>query len=189
MSLRDLFTQRLETGAQLAASLLSRIDEIVALAQLVSERLEDGATLYTCGNGGSAEQAMHLAEELVGRYRADRAPQRAICLNADPATLTCIANDFGFDHVFSRQCRALLTERDVLLVLSTSGNSANLVQALQTAREKGAATFSLLGKHGGACRCLCDRALLIDSEDAAHIQEAHLAIIHLICEAVERRLR
>jgi D-sedoheptulose 7-phosphate isomerase len=141
--------------------------------------------LYTAGNGGSAAQAMHLAEELVGRYRGDRPPRRAVCLNADPTTLTCIANDFGYEQIFARPGRALLTPGDALLVLSTSGNSVNLVRALETARDIGVTTLGLLGADGGACRALCDHAVLIPASDSAHIQEAHLVVVHLICEGVE----
>jgi D-sedoheptulose 7-phosphate isomerase len=147
--------------------------------------LEAGGTIFTAGNGGSAAQAMHLAEELIGRYRSNRAPHRAICLNVDPAAITCIANDFGFEKVFARQCEALLREGDALVVLSTSGTSPNIIAALETARKKGATTIGLLGRTGGTCRDLCDHALLIPSDDSAHIQEAHQAAIHLICEAVE----
>ena len=163
------------------------MEAIVAAAGAIVDRLQGGGTLYTCGNGGSAAEAMHLAEELIGRYGGrDRPPQRAICLNADATALTCIANDFGFDEIFARQCRALLTGRDALVVMSTSGESENIVRALQAARERGALTIGLLGREGGRCRPLCDHAIIVDGDDAARIQEAHLVIAHLFCEAVEQ---
>ncbi len=188
MNFEDLFRRRLDASARTAAALAACADEIAALARVVADAMESGGTLYTCGNGGSAAEAMHLTEELIGCYRSrDRAARPAICLNADPTALTCIANDFGFENVFSRQCEALLTPGDVLLVLSTSGNSANLINALLTARDRGATTIGLLGATGGECAPLCDHALVVPGEDSAHIQEAHLIVVHLICEAVEQR--
>jgi len=163
------------------------MEAIAGAADAILDRLGRGGTLYTCGNGGSAAEAMHLAEELIGRYGGrDRPPHRAICLNADATALTCIANDFGFDEVFARQCRALLTDGDVLVVMTTSGDSENIVKALQAARESGSLTIGLLGKGGGACAALSDHAIIVDGDDSAHIQEAHLVIIHLFCEAFER---
>ena len=140
------------------------------------------------GLGGEGEfptQALHLAEELIGRYRNDRAPHRAVCLNADPTALTCIANDYGFETIFSRQCDALLANDDALLVLSTSGNSPNILNALKMARKRNATTFGLLGNEGGACAELCDHTIIVPVTDSAHIQEAHQVMIHLICEALE----
>jgi D-sedoheptulose 7-phosphate isomerase len=188
MDLLERLRQRLEGSKAAIASLEGRMEAIVAAAGAIVDRLHRGGTLYTCGNGGSAAEAMHLAEELIGRYCGrDRPPQRAICLNADATALTCIANDFGFEEVFARQCRALLTEGDVLVVMSTSGDSENIVRALLAAHERGALTIGLLGRGGGMCRQLCQHAIIVDGEDSAQIQEAHLVIVHLFCEAVERR--
>ncbi|MDY7108681.1 MAG: SIS domain-containing protein [Planctomycetota bacterium] len=187
MNLQDLFQQRLEGSRAAVASLERRMEAIAAAATAIVDRLQRGGTVYTCGNGGSAAEAMHLAEELIGRYCGrDRPPRRAVCLNADATALTCIANDFGYEEIFARQCRALVTEADVLVVMSTSGDSDNIVRALKAARENGGLTIGLLGKGGGRCRPLCDHPLIVDGEDSAHIQEAHLVIVHLFCEAVER---
>ncbi len=164
---------------ELAPALGAMIGEVVA-------RLEAGGTVFTCGNGGSAAEALHLAEELVGNYRnRGRGERAAVCLSADVTALTCIANDFGFEEVFARPARALLRPGDVLVGLSTSGNSENVVRALDVARERGALTVGLLGGNGGACRERCDHALVIDVADSAHVQEAHLVIVHLLCEALE----
>lgn len=185
-NLTQLFERRIRESKSAIDALAKHIETISAMAGLLIDRLSRGGTLYTCGNGGSAAQALHLAEELVGRYRSSRPPLRAICMNADPTALTCIANDFGFERTFARQCEALVTDVDVLLVLSTSGESPNLVAALQAARQKGAATMGLLGRSGGACRGLCDHSLVVSGcNDSAHIQELHLVTIHLICEALE----
>ena len=179
---------RVDGSLAAIGALRDEVPVVAALIELIIGRLEAGGTLYTAGNGGSAAQALHLAEELIGRYRSDRPPQRAVCLNADPTALTCIANDYGYEEVFARQCTALLTDRDVLLVLSTSGESANVVEALLVARRRGAATIGLLGNSGGRCAALCDRALIVPSADSAHIQEAHQVVLHLICEGLEERI-
>lgn len=159
--------------------------KIAAMGERLVECLRNDGTLYTAGNGGSASQALHLAEELIGRYKSNRPPLRAICLNADPTALTCIANDFGFDQVFARQCEALLRESDILAVFSTSGASPNIIAALEAAREAGATTFGLLGRDGGPCAKLCDHAIIVPEKDTAHIQESHLVVLHLLCEIVE----
>jgi D-sedoheptulose 7-phosphate isomerase len=156
-----------------------------AIAERLASCLRTGGTMYTCGNGGSAAEALHLAEELIGRYRGDRAPHRAVCLNADPTALTCIANDFGFDLIFARQCAALLTPRDALVAFSTSGDSRNILAALETARQTGALTIGLLGRGGGAAARLCDVRVVVPSDDTAHIQEAHQTVLHLLCEVLE----
>jgi D-sedoheptulose 7-phosphate isomerase len=176
---------RIEGSLAAIGFLRDQIEAVCQICDAVNETLGKGGCIYTCGNGGSAAQALHLAEELIGRYRSDRPAQRGVCLNADATALTCIANDFGFDQVFARQCQALLTPADVLVVLSTSGNSPNVVNALRVAGERGATGIGLLGKDGGACLPLCDHAIAIPGGDSAHVQEAHQVLIHLICEAVE----
>jgi D-sedoheptulose 7-phosphate isomerase len=181
----DLFARRLDGTLAAIESLRAMLPKIVGIAEALHERLQRGGTIYTCGNGGSADQAMHLAEELIGRYRGNRAPLRAVCLNTDPTALTCIANDFGFDQVFVRQCDALLREGDALVVFSTSGNSSNLVRALETARDRGALTIGLLGRDGGRCAAMCTHAAIVNSPDSAHVQEAHQAILHMLCERLE----
>jgi len=183
--LHDLFTRRLDGTLAAVGSLRAELPQIIAIAETVRERLARGGTIYTCGNGGSAAEAMHFAEELIGRYRSNRPPRRAICLNADATVLTCIANDFGFDQVFARACEAMLTSVDALVVFSTSGNSENIVLALQTAQARGAVTIGLLGKGGGRCAALCKHAMVIDSSDSAHVQEAHQAVLHMLCESLE----
>jgi D-sedoheptulose 7-phosphate isomerase len=183
--LRHHLAARLDASIAAIGALRGQLDAITAVADAVVATLRSGGTVYTCGNGGSAAQALHLAEELIGRYRSDRPPQRAVCLNADPTALTCIANDYGFEEVFARQCTALLGAGDALVVLSTSGKSANLVRALHVARARGAAAIGLLGRGGGECLALCDHALVAPGADSAPIQEAHQVVIHLVCEALE----
>ncbi|MHC4990768.1 MAG: D-sedoheptulose-7-phosphate isomerase [Planctomycetota bacterium] len=186
MSRRDLLAGRLERSTKTVGSLATHIDAIDAACTALLGRLDQGGTLFTAGNGGSAAQALHLAEELIGRYRGDRPALRALCLNADPTALTCIANDFGYERVFARQAEALLTPRDALALLSTSGNSDNLLAAAEVARARGTLTIGLLGGTGGRCLEHCDHAIVIAESDSAHVQEAHMVVIHLICEVVER---
>jgi D-sedoheptulose 7-phosphate isomerase len=185
----DLITRRLHGSVTAIQSLQDQTGAIASMVDLIIERLREGGTLYTCGNGGSAAEALHLAEELIGRYSGNRAALRAICLNADPTALTCIANDFGYDQVFARQCEALLKPEDVLLVLSTSGNSPNIIEALRTGKRAGAPCLGLLGRDGGASLALCDQAIVVPAQDSAHVQEAHQVLIHLICELVEHAFR
>ena len=158
------------------------------IATQVRDALFAGGKLYTAGNGGSATDAQHLAEELIARYRKNRRALPAIALTADSSVLTCIGNDFGFESLFSRQVEALIGPGDILLVFSTSGNSPNIVAALRAAKERGGTTIALLGKDGGACRGLADYELIVASENTARIQEAHLQVLHYVCEVVEETL-
>ena len=187
MNSPQAISERMEGTIAAIHSLRDQLDEIVALGQVVVDCLKAGGPLYTCGNGGSAAEAMHLAEELIGRYRGqDRPAQRAMCLNADVAAMTCIANDFGYEHVFSRQVEGMVSKRDVLVVMSTSGRSENIVKALMAAKANGAKTVGLLGRGGGQSLAHCDHAIIVAGEDSAHIQEGHLVVVHLICEAIEQ---
>jgi len=129
---------------------------------------------------------MHFSEELVGRYRATRQPLASAMLGGDASQLTCIANDFGFDHIFARPLEALGRAGDMLLVLSTSGNSPNIVSALEVARTRSIQTAGLLGGTGGQCQTICDECIVIEETDSACIQDAHQVIIHLLCEHIEQ---
>lgn len=184
--LHDLIASRLEGSLAAIEGLRRDADAIAAVIHVVKDTLNNGGTVFTCGNGGSAAEALHLAEELVGRYRDNRPPKRAVCLSADPTALTCIANDFGFDEVFARQVDGLGRAGDALVVFSTSGASANIVRALDAANLANMRTIGLLGKGGGDALKRCEKAVVVASSDTAHIQEAHQVILHLILEAVDR---
>ncbi|GAB4522881.1 MAG: SIS domain-containing protein [Phycisphaerales bacterium] len=173
-------------AARVFTALAEMGDDVARVIDAVRTTLASGGTVFTCGNGGSAAEALHLAEELIGRYKADRPPLRAICLSSDPTALTCIANDYGFDRVFARQVEGLARAGDCLVALSTSGHSQNIRLALEQARSMGVTTIALLGKDGGACKDLCDHALVMPSQATERIQEAHLLVIHQILEALER---
>ena len=161
------------------------ISPVAAMAEAVVASLRKGGKILCAGNGGSAADALHMAEELVGRYRTDRIALPAIALPADATALTCIANDFGFDHVFSRQIEALGRPGDVLAVYSTSGNSRNLVTAIEAARDRGVKTLGFLGKDGGKLAPLVDLAWIVPAQNTARIQELHTWAMHSILEAVE----
>jgi D-sedoheptulose 7-phosphate isomerase len=150
--------------------------------------LTDGRRLLAVGNGGSASQAAHLTSELVGRYRDDRPPFSAIALCAESAAVTAIGNDYGIAEVFARQVRAHGRPGDVLVALSTSGRSANILAAVDAAQSAGLATWTLSGRPGNPLALACDDALCVDSPHTATIQEIHLIAIHLLCAAVDMAL-
>jgi D-sedoheptulose 7-phosphate isomerase len=181
-----MLSRRLDASLQTIASLRSNVADVTAISEVLIDRLGAGGTIWTAGNGGSAAQALHFSEELVGRYRDDRRPLPSVMLAGDPALLTCTANDFGFDEVFARPVRALATQGDALVVLSTSGNSPNILKALHAATERRCVTIGLLGGDGGQCRVLCDHSVVVQATDSAFVQDAHQVLIHLLCEAIEQ---
>ena len=166
-------------------ALATQEDTFQKVAAAAVDALKSGGKLLTCGNGGSAADAMHLAEELVGRYQANRRPLAAISLNADPTLLTCIGNDYGFDEIFSRQVEGLGNKNDLLVCFSTSGNSRNILRALEAAKSKGVKSVALLGKDGGKAKGKADFEILIASTDGGRIQEAHTLILHALLEVIE----
>ena len=157
------------------------------LGDHLADRLAGGARVLTCGNGGSMCDAMHMAEELSGRFRGDRRPFAAQAIS-DPAHLTCVANDYGFEHVFSRGVQAWGRDGDVLVVFSTSGTSANVVRAAATARGCGMSVAGILGRDGGQLAGLCDWSVVVPGTTSDRIQEVHIKVVHLLIEAIERRL-
>jgi D-sedoheptulose 7-phosphate isomerase len=166
-------------------TLENQIATIQKIAGLLVATLINGNKLLTCGNGGSAAEAMHLAEELTGKYHKPRRALPAICLCSDASAMTCIANDWDFSYVFSRQVEAFAKKGDLLIMFTTSGNSLNCLRAARAMKRAGGKTVGLLGKDGGKARRLCDISLVIDSVNTAHIQEAHQVILHLLLEAVD----
>lgn len=147
--------------------------------------LSGGGRLLACGNGGSAAEAQHLTAELVGRFRADRCPYAAIPLHADTSAVTAIGNDFGAEEVYARQVRAHGRPGDVLMCLSTSGASGNVLAAAEAARGRGLTTWALTGPAPNPLAGSCDEALAVPADDTATVQEVHLAVIHMLCDAIE----
>jgi len=147
----------------------------------------DGKLMF-CGNGGSAADSQHLASELTGRFIKDRRPLAGIALTTDSSALTCIGNDYSFDDVFARQVMALGRAGDALVAISTSGNSRNIVRAVEVARDAGVLTVGLLGRDGGRLAAMCDYAIVVPHDVTARIQEAHLVIGHTLCGLIESEL-
>jgi D-sedoheptulose 7-phosphate isomerase len=157
-------------------------------AEMIVQALRDGFKLMLCGNGGSAADSQHLAAEFTCRFVKDRKPLAALALSTNSSALTCIANDYSFDEVFSRQVLGLGRTGDCLLAISTSGNSRNVIRAAEAARSVGIRTIGLLGRDGGALHGMCDLAIVVPSASTARIQEAHIFIGHTLCAMVESRL-
>lgn len=157
-------------------------------SRLMAEALRDGRKVLVMGNGGSAADAQHLAAELVGRFLKERRALPAIALTTDSSILTAVGNDYGFDRVFQRQVEALAVAGDVVIGISTSGNSPNVLLALQTAKALGCTTVGLLGRDGGKIAPLVDVNLTVTATQTPHIQEVHAIIVHILCREVERQL-
>lgn len=159
-----------------------------AIADVIGAAMRAGGKVMIAGNGGSAADAQHIAAELVGRYRADRRPFAALALTTDTSALTSIANDYGFEHVFARQVRGLGRAGDVLVAISTSGRSPNIIAAIKAARAAAITVVGFTGAKGGEMAALCDHLLAVPSEETSIIQQLHIVAAHAICDAVERAL-
>jgi len=164
-----------------------QLPRVRAFADALLETFRAGGKAMSCGNGGSMSDAMHFAEEWSGRYRKERPPLPAIAFS-DPGHMSCVANDYGFTEVFARQVRALGRTGDLLLLLTTSGNSPNLLRAAEEARLAGVRTVGLLGKDGGKLLPHCDIPIIVPGKTSDRIQELHIKIIHIVIETVEREL-
>lgn len=156
------------------------------IARLLLSSLKAGKKILICGNGGSAADAQHFAAEFVGRFEKERRSLPALALTTDTSALTAIANDYSYDVVFSRQVEGLANEGDVLIGITTSGNSRNILEAIQTAKAKKVHTVALTGRDGGKIKDLADCTFIVKSEKTSHIQEVHIFILHAIAEAVEK---
>ena len=180
----DLVRSSIAESADLKNRIL-RMSELIARAgEMMAGALDSGGRVYFIGNGGSAADAQHLATELVGRFEEEnRLP--AMALTTDSSVLTALSNDFGFDQVFSRQVEALARPGDLLVAISTSGNSPNILAAARQARSQGVAVLGLSGKDGGPLEGLCDLCLVVPSSRTCRIQEGHILIGHILCEIVE----
>ena len=160
-------------------------DKLIIIADKIAIALTDDRKLMLCGNGGSAADAQHIAAEFVNRYILERPPLPALALTTDTSILTSVGNDYSFDEAFSKQVKALGVEGDVLLALSTSGNSANVLKAVETARNKEIFTVGLTGGDGGKLSDLVDMSLVVKSHTTPRIQETHILVGHIICELVD----
>lgn len=171
------------------AALRAHVPRIEAVGAAAVDTLRAGGKLLLCGNGGSAADAQHIAAELVGRYMRARAGLPAIALTTDSSALTAIANDFGYEQVFARQVQALARAGDLLVAISTSGNSPNVIQAVHQARAMGVRTVGLLGGQGGALRDMVDLAVVVPSDETPRIQECHILLGHIWCQMIDDAFR
>jgi D-sedoheptulose 7-phosphate isomerase len=186
----DLIRESLEEHIDVFHKLMAECGpSIEASGNIIFEALAAGKKVLLCGNGGSAADSQHIAAEFVGRFEAERRPLPSIALTTDTSLLTAVSNDYGYEKVFVRQVLALANEGDVLIGISTSGNSPSILSAIMAAREKGCKTIGLTGEKGKKLASLCDAAVLVPSSRTSRIQEGHSAIGHLWCEIVDAKLR
>jgi D-sedoheptulose 7-phosphate isomerase len=186
MSLFDINVKEHQEIISIVSASLAEITE--SCGKNMVQSLSSGGALFWCGNGGSAADSQHLAAELVGRFKKDRRALRSIALTTDTSVLTCVANDYSYEDVFSRQLEALARSGDVLVAISTSGQSENLLRAIKTAKQLGVMTIALLGKDGGEAKDLADLSLVVPSNSTARIQEAHILIGHILCDLIEQEM-
>lgn len=184
-----------EITSQLAAhrDVITRVEQeltpqIAEMVTVLVDTFSRGGKLLVMGNGGSAADGQHFVAEIVSRFKMERRGLPAIALSTDTSILTAIGNDYGFDKVFRRQVEALAAAGDVVVGISTSGNSPNVQQGLELAREMGCRTIGLLGKDGGSIKHCCDLALVVPSHDTPRVQEGHITIIHIVCDLLEKTL-
>jgi len=165
------------------------INDIDLASRYFVKTLKNKKTIFFAGNGGSAADSQHIAAELVGRFKKNRKPLKAISLTTDTSILTAVGNDFGFETVFSRQLEALGAKGDLLICSSTSGNSKNILNVIKTAKKKSIKTITLLGNNGGKCKKISDIPIVVESSNTARIQEAHILIGHIICEIIDKNYK
>ena len=187
--LRESLLRQVDEAAALKRRFFdAEMDHLLAQAADMAERLRRGCRILVCGNGGSAADAQHFAAELSGRYLKERRPLAGLALTTDTSALTAIGNDYGFDQVFSRQVEALGRPGDLLVGISTSGNSPNVIRAVESAQGLGMRALCLLGRDGGQLAPLADDALVVPSSVTARIQEVHQMVYHFWCEALDELL-
>ena len=178
----------IEAASQTFRALSSLEQEMAQAADVIDQSLRAGKKLLVCGNGGSATDASHFATELVVRFTKDRRALPAICLTSDTGILTAAGNDYGFDEIFARQVAAFGEPGDLLICLTTSGKSRNVIRALEEAKARKLRTIAFLGREGGSSNGIADIDLLVRSNSTARVQEAHQLLLHVLCETIESRL-
>ena len=186
--MQDKIKSMIGESAEIRNLLKTRSSEIEKCVKMVVETFNRGNKIILAGNGGSASQAQHIAAEFVGRYKIERRALPAIALTTDTSVLTSISNDYSYEDVFSRQIEALGKENDVFISLSTSGNSGNLIKGVNAAKKNGIKVIGLYGKDGGLLKGKSDIEIIVPSNNTPRIQEAHLMMLHIICECVDEEL-
>jgi D-sedoheptulose 7-phosphate isomerase len=188
--MRNLVIEQLKESARVKLAAADTLaDEIVQAAQMLTDSYRQGGKVLLIGNGGSAADAQHIAGELVGRFKMERKALPALALTTNTSILTALGNDYSYDVVFAREIEALANHpHDILIAISTSGNSSNILKAVEAAKTKGVKVVGLTGKGGGKLKDMADLSLIVPSDDTQRIQEVHIAIGHIICDLVERQL-
>ncbi len=189
--MQDYIIQSIVEGIKLKEGILNNhqmMADIETVGNLMAQTLQQGHKVLLCGNGGSAADAQHIAAELVGRFVTEREGLPAIAMTTDTSILTAVSNDYGFSRIFERQTAALGSKGDILIALSTSGNSPNVEYALQKAKAMDITTVGFLGRNGGKCKDLCDYSFIIPHLESARIQEVHITIGHILCGIVDNKL-
>lgn len=185
---QNLIRQSLQEGIELRQKMLELAGRIEAAGKVLIDSLASGGRIFFCGNGGSAADCQHLAAELVGRFEMDN-QLNALALTTDTSILTAVANDFGYDQIYVRQLRALARPGDCLVAISTSGNSPNIVKAVEAAHQMGLSSVGLAGGQGGRLATLCTQTLVVPSQRTCRTQEIHLSVGHIWCEMIEEARR
>ena len=191
MKKQTLIEERLRESIAVKEKIIaneSLMNMIADLSEKIVHVIEGGNKLVLCGNGGSASDALHFAGEIVGRFQKERSGWPAVALNADVATMTAVANDYGYENIFARQAEGHVRPGDLFIGITTSGNSENVIRAAIVAKEKGANTAGLLGKDGGKMKDIVDFPIVVACDNTARVQESHICIIHILCELAEEGL-
>ena len=188
LNTQEKITDYMLSSSELVRSSVSLAPNVEKSIMVIVKCLRKGNKVVLFGNGGSAADAQHIAAEFIGRFKINRKSLPAIALSDNPSTITAISNDFSFDLVFSRQCENLVSKGDVVIGISTSGNSINVKKGITTSKKNGAITIGLLGNKGGSIKKCVDIPLIVDATETSQIQDVHRIIYHVICEIVERKL-
>jgi len=186
--MKNIILTRIKEHQNVIKLLAGQTAIIENMACIFIKSLKNGGKILLCGNGGSAADAQHVAAELVGRFKKERPAWPAIALVSNPSTVTAIGNDYGFEYIFSRQVEAFAKKGDVVVCISTSGNSLNVIKALEMAHKHKCVVIGVTGKNGGKLRTMTDVCLCVPSNDTARIQEAHILMWHIVCELIELKL-
>lgn len=189
--MKEIVVNRIKDSIDVKTALLDNgilLENVEKLANEIINSIKDGRKIVLCGNGGSASDALHFAGEIVGRFQKERSAWSAVVLNSDVATMTAIANDYGYDDVFARQAEGHVRPGDVFIGISTSGNSENVLRAAKVAKRQGAICAALLGKDGGKIKDIVDCPIIVPCNTTARVQECHILLIHIMCEIAEELL-
>lgn len=172
----------------LEKTIKNNVEKIIFISSVLTKVIKNNSIIFWCGNGGSASDSQHLAAELIGRFKNDRRPLKSISLNSDTSVMTCISNDYSYEDLFKRQIEGLGSKGDVIIVISTSGESENIIRVLKKAKDLKIYTIAFLGKFGGRAKDIADYSIIIDSQSTARIQEMHILIGHIIVDLIEKEL-